>query len=101
MTTPSVWSLLVSSTAIVSPALALMVGPGNCPLIPITTSSMQSGDPNMYSTSHRKCLTLEPNEISTNVEIKMHQITTRLNILYPKGEMQGFQKNERDEKLNG
>lgn len=62
MTTPSVWSLLVSSILRISPARALMVGPGNWPLMPITTLSMQSGDQCMYSTSHFRFMSLARDE---------------------------------------
>jgi hypothetical protein len=55
MTTPSVCRWLFTTTTIRSPALAVMVGPGNVPLIPIIPCCRQSGAHKMYSTSHVKC----------------------------------------------
>uniref|UniRef100_A0A0A9F5F3 Uncharacterized protein n=1 Tax=Arundo donax TaxID=35708 RepID=A0A0A9F5F3_ARUDO len=52
MTTPSVWRAFLSSMWMVSPARARIVGPGNCPLMPMSTFSSQSGDQNMLLTSH-------------------------------------------------
>lgn len=44
--------LFLSSTIMVSPCWALMVGPGNCPFIVMTSFSKQSGDLSSYFTSH-------------------------------------------------
>ena len=52
ITSPSVWSLLFTVTLTTSPARAVIVGPGNVPLIPIITRCWQSGAHMMYSTSH-------------------------------------------------
>ena len=74
MTTPSVCSLFVSSTTMVSPAFARMVGPGNWPLIPMTTFSTQSGDQNIYPTSHLKCLALEAKVECVKADKKKHKV---------------------------
>lgn len=50
--------MFVTSTTRVSPAFALIVGPGYWPLMPITRESTQSGAQEIYSTSHFRCLAL-------------------------------------------
>ena len=84
MTTPSVWSLFVSWTWTISPALARIVGPGNWSLIPITTFSTPSGDQYMYATSHlwKWCpVLLEVANEHWIIYGKIHQIMRPLKLL--------------------
>ena len=61
----------------VSPAFALIVGPGNLPFIPIITFARQSGDQKTYPTSHLKCLAVEAKDSGTKRSKKMKGMESR------------------------
>ena len=89
MTRPSVKRRFVSVILIVSPAVASMVGPGNVPLVAITTLSMQSGDQCLYSTSHFSWITRATDNCTRKINQKHEKMIGTTLVL----ELRGSSKN--------